>query len=345
MKKRWVFGGVVVVLLAVSSTGLAVNRTWLEGRWAVSRASTDLASKLQAIDGVKRATAVYDPVGLPIPTVSVNVAFTRSSPSTSWRRASGMIRSAAAELDETTTTATFHQTGSRASADVEPLAFSPKLVSSEIAGWRALGRSFGDRISLHLGHASGYSDSSGQLVREYSVRTATDMRKIAAAWPAQTPPTDPALPTTWSGPGLQLSTMPSASTMTAVTALSKVMPLAPTAKLRATDTGTYAAVIGNIRGFQVEILSLRNGKPAAAVPNQQLVDGTRIALASGAAQVDWMTSTGVPSISAGKCGTYQAGGRTVTTSFSTTDADEEFASMLTSAGLALPAGVRGGVCS
>lgn len=242
----------------------------------------------------------------------------------------------------TTTSAAFHQSGSRASVEVEPLLFRPAAVTSEISAWRALRSTFGDRISLHLGRASGYTDGTGVPTREYRVRTAADMRAVAAAWPATPPAVDPALPTSWSAPGLQLHAMPSSPVMAAVSALADVLPLAPVAASDA--TGTFAVVLGNVRGFQVSIVALRHGEAAPARPDRRLVAGTRVALASGAAQVDWVTTDGVPSIVAGACGPATAGGRTITTTYTTNSADDQFAATLTAAGLDLPAGVRGGVC-
>lgn len=343
-------GIVLVALLGVSGTSLAVHAPFLEGRWDASRAATDLATRLQGIDGVRSADAVYDPVGLPEPTLTVDVAFSGSSPAGSWGRASAVVRSAAAgqDLTGTTTTAAFRQSGSGSRVEVEPLLFSSGVVTREITGWRALRTAFGDRISLHLGRASGYTDGTGRRTREYHVRTAADMRAIAVAWPATAPAVDASLPTSWSAPGLQLSAMPSSAVMHAVSALADVLPLAPVAAGSGSDltqTGTFVAVLGNVRGFQVSIVALRHGAPAPARPDAQLVAGTRVALASGAAQVDWVTSSGVPSIIAGECGSYQLGGRTVATSFSTNAVDDRFAETLTAAGLDLPAGVRGGVCT
>lgn len=60
-----------------------------------------------------------------------------------------------------------------------------------------------DRVSLRLGHESGWTDFPGPVVREYDVRSQTDARRIAALWPDTAPTVDPTITTRWKGPGLQ----------------------------------------------------------------------------------------------------------------------------------------------
>jgi hypothetical protein len=156
VKKRWIVGGVLVVLLGVSATGIAVNSQWLGGRWDASHAATDLASLLQKLDGVTKATASYDPLGLPNPTVVADVVFAADASPADWSAATALVRSAASAkaLVGTTSTADFHQAGSKSHVTVEPMLFTPAAVEAEIGAWRQLRQAVGDRVSLHLGYST-----------------------------------------------------------------------------------------------------------------------------------------------------------------------------------------------
>jgi len=346
VRKRWIVGGIAAVLLGISGTGLALNSGWLGGRWDASHAATGLATELQKLSSVQSAEADYSPLGLPNPTMKVAVTFNANATPAQWGTASAIVRSAASTkaLAATTTTATFREVGETTTANVEPLPFSPALVSFEIAAWRALRASVGDRVSLHLGYPTGTSTSSaGQLVREYTVTSSDDMRKVAALWPGTVPEVDPSLSTSWAGPGIQLHEMPSANEMASLAAVARVLQLA-SADPKAKQTGTYAAVLGDLRGFKVTILSLKNSRYTKAEPDKKIADATRAALAAGAPTVEWMSSDHDPTLVAGECGSYDIGGKTVATTFqAATDADW-FASRLAANGFALPQDVRAGSC-
>jgi hypothetical protein len=349
-KRWWVVGGTVLALLGVSAAGLGAHADWLRGRWDAAHAAADLASRLSGIDGVRSATAAYDPIGLPDAGLEVRVQFAEHARSASWGRSSALIRSAAssAALRTVITTASFTERGSASSVRVEPLLFSEAQIDAEIAAWHSLQHDVGDAVSLRLGRDSQYTDGSGPATREYVVRSAAAMRTVARRWPTTPPTLDPSIPTQWRSPGLQFSSMPTSAVMAAVSRLADAMPLAPaTTTATRHATGTYGVVLGNLRGFGVAILSLRDGKPAsssdASVP--ELVTGVRTALDAGAAEVDWSHAGAYSSIVVGECGTYTVAGRTVITHLSTTAANDRFAATLAAAGYDLPPGVRSGVCA
>jgi hypothetical protein len=228
VKKRWIVGGVLVVLLGISATGVAVNSQWLGGRWDASHAAADLASHLQKLDGVTSATASYDPLGLPDPTMKTDVVFAADASPAQWGAATALVRSAAASraLTGTSSTAVFSEAKSKTSATIEPMFFSARTVTAEIAAWRDLRRVVGDRVSLRLGHASGWTDMLGPIVREYDVTSQTDAQQVAALWPDTPPPVDAGIPTSWKGPGLQWAGMPTKALMTTVSGVGAVLPLA-----------------------------------------------------------------------------------------------------------------------
>ena len=89
----WPLAAGLAVLLGVSATGVAVNAHWLGGRWDASRAAADLAAQLQKLDGVTNATARYDPLGLPDPTVVADVHFAADASPEDWSAATDLVGS------------------------------------------------------------------------------------------------------------------------------------------------------------------------------------------------------------------------------------------------------------
>ncbi|MEO6116884.1 MAG: hypothetical protein ABIP33_10915 [Pseudolysinimonas sp.] len=335
MKKRWIVGGVLVGLLGISGTGIAVNSQWLGGRWDASHATTDLANTLQKLDGVAVAEATYSPLALPDATVAVSVTFTSNSAPEAWQRADELIRSAASQraLRSTTTTATFAQAGDKGSATVNPLVFTPAQVRKEVAAWRALQATVGNQVSLYLDHDA----------RGYSVKSAHDMLEIASRWTADIAAPDDSLTTSWTAPGMQLAHLPTPSEMASLSAIGRLLPLAPVAA-RPNSRGNYAVILGDLRGYKVEFLTLRGNSYGAATLDTKLVQATDAALSNGAPVVEWMSSDRDPSLISGECGTYQVDGRTFTTTFQNGADSMWFETELAGMGFAIPAGVRAGTC-
>lgn len=338
-------GGVLAVLLGISATGLAVNAGWLHGRWDASHAATALAAKLQKLDGVTSATATYNPLGLPEPTMVAHVSFSVEASPTAWSAATALVRSAASTraLAATTSTADFRQTGSKTHVTVEPMLFTPAEVKAEIAAWRELRRAVGDRVSLHLGYPSGSTPSTGQLVREYTVHTAADERAVAERWPETAPALDPAIATSWNGPGLQYQGMPSRAMMRAVSAVGAVLPLASGVPGTA-QTGTFAVILGSVDRYKVTILSLRNGSPTHAEPSEKVARAAQIGLSAGANVVEWVSADGIRSLVSGDCPSYAAGVKTIQTTYHSGRRDSAFAAELARLGFEQPPEVRAGTC-
>lgn len=347
-------GGVLAVLLGVSATGIAVNAGWLGGRWDASHAATDLAAKLQKIDGVTSATAKYDPLGLPNPTMIADVVFARAASPAAWSAATAAVRSAASThaLAGTTSTAVLHEARSKASVTVEPLVVTPASVEAEIAAWRELRHAVGDRVSLHLGYPADLGMPSGPIVREYTVATASDARMVAANWPDSLPALDPAIASSWSGPGLQMAGMPSKPMMTAVYAVGAVLPLGsgtPGLPLGSgvpgdKHTGTLAVILPSYDGFKLTMVSLRDGNPARAEPSAKMVRAAEAAFAAGANEVEWETADGISTLVSGECRSYTAGTQTVQTTFHARKGDIAFAADLVDLGFVQPPEVRAGRC-
>lgn len=354
MKKRWIVGGVLVVLLGVSATGIAVNSQWLEGRWEASHAAADLASHLQKLDGVTKATVTYDPLGLPDPTVVADAAFAADASPAGWSAATVLVGSAASStaLAETTTTAVLREAGSKASASVEPLLFTGAAVADEIAAWRELRHSVGDRVSLHLGYSTETDMPSGPIIREYTVASAADALAVAANWPDRLPSLNPSIPSTWSQPGLQIAGMPSKQMMTTVSAVGAVLPLGsgtpglplgsgtPGAK----ETGTLAVVLHAFDGYKLTIVSLRNGSAAHSEPSAKMAQAAQAAFATGANTVEWESADGFRSLVSGDCPSYTAGTQTIQTTFHPDKRDTAFAAELARLGFVQPPEVRAGTC-
>ncbi len=345
MKKRWIVGGVLAVLLGISATGIALNSNWLGGRWDASHAAADLESRLQKLDGVTAATAAYDPLGLPDPTVKVDVSFATDASLAQWAAASALVRTAAssAALAGTTSTVAFHEVKAKTSVTVEPLLFSPAAIASEIAAWRELRLAVGDRVSLHLGYATGTTGASGQLVREYTVRDADDARAVAARWPDKAPAVDPGLPTTWSSPGLQMFGMPSRAMMSTLSAVSADLPLAP-ADPAAKPTGTFAVIMWSAGGYKLTIVELQNGATATEKPTEKMARAAQAAFATGANRVEWQKTGGFSTLVLGDCPSFASGTQTIQTVFHGSQRDQAFAAELARLGFVLPAEVRAGEC-
>lgn len=345
MKKRWIVGGVLAVLLGVSATGIAVNAQWLSGRWDASHAAAGLASHLQKLVGVTSATASYDPVGLPNPTVATDVVFATDALPAQWGAATALVRSAAASraLKGTTATAVFSEVKSTTSVTVEPMLFTARAVTAEIAAWRELRQAVGDRVSLHLGHVSGSSGGSGQLVREYTVRNAADTLAVAEHWPDPVPKVDSALPTSWSGPGLQVFGMPSRAMMATLSAVGAEIPLA-SADPASKSTGTFAVILSSAGGYKLTMVSLRNGGPTAGQPDRKMARAAQAAFATGANTVEWETADGFRTLVSGDCPSYTAGTRTIQTTFHPDKRDTAFEAQLVRLGFVQPPGVRAGTC-
>jgi hypothetical protein len=342
VKKRWIVGGVLVVLLGVSSTGVAVNSQWLGGRWDTSRAATDLAAKLQKLDGVTSATASYDPLGLPNPTLASDVVFDSDASPAQWGAATELVRSTASSraLAGTTSTAVFSQAKSATSVTVEPMYFTAAAVTAEIAAWRELRQSVGDRVSLRLGHESGWTQPPGPIVREYDVKTQVDAREVAALWPDTAPAVDPAVPTKWKGPGLQWSGMPSKALMTILSTVGAILPLASADK-DPKLTGTYAVILAQFSGYKVTLLSLRDGDLTTGEPNEGMARAAQAAFATGASSVEWESAHVFASLISGSCPATQSGR---STTFFHLAHDDEFAAQLAELGFVKPADVRAGGC-
>jgi hypothetical protein len=344
VKKRWIVGGVFAVLLGVSATGIAVNAAWLGGRWDSSHAATDLAAKLQKLDGVTTATAKYDPFGLPNPTVVADVEFAADASPADWSAATALVRSAASTqaLSGSTSTANFRQAGSKTHVTVEPMLFTPAVVEEEIAAWRQLRQSVGDRVSLHLGYPSDLGMPSGPIVREYSVGDAAAARKVAELWPETPPPLDPAISTRWSGPGLQLAGMPSKAMMTTLDAVGAILPLA-SADPEATQTGDFAVILDSLNRYKVTIVSLHDGKLTGGQPSEKMARVAQAAFATGASEVEWEHSGSFGELTSGECAPF-IGAQTVQRTLQTLARDETFATQLAELGFVKPADVRAGTC-
>jgi len=342
VKKRWIVGGVLAVLLAVSATGVAANAHWLGGRWDASHAAADLAAQLQKLHGVTEATASYDPLGLPDPTVRADVDFAADASPGEWGAATALVRSAAASraLTGTTTTAAFSEAHSKTSVTVEPMFFSARTVTAEIAAWRELRQAVGDRVSLRLGHASGWTDMQGPIVREYDVTNQADARQVAALWPDTPPKVDPAIPTSWNGPGLQWAGMPTKALMTTLSAVGAVLPLASADK-DPTLTGTYAVVLSSFGGYKVTLLSLRDGNLTTGQPNEAMARAAQAAFATGATSVEWESRHVFAGLLSGDCPILQAH----QLAFFHLVTDDEFAAQLADLGFVQPVGVRAGGCT
>lgn len=345
MKKRWIVGGVLAVLRGVSATGVAVNAHWLGGRWDASHAATDLATRLQKLGGVTKATATYDPLGLPDPTLVADVAFGADASPADWSAATALVRSAASSrtLAETTTTAVLHEASSKASVSVEPLLFTGTTVADEIVAWRDLRHSVGDRVSLHLGYSTDTDMPSGPIVREYSVASAADARVVAARWPVTLPALNPAISTSWSGPGLQMAGMPSKPMMTALSAVGAVLPLGSGIS-GADETGTVAVILRAFNGYKLTMVSLRDGHVEHAEPSAKMAQAAQAAFATGANTVEWESADGIRTLVSGDCPSYTAGPQTVQTTFHRDSRDAAFAAALAHFGFVQPPGVRAGTC-
>jgi len=347
-------GGVLAVLLGVSATGVALNAHWLGGRWDASRAAAELAAQLQKLDGVTNATARYDPLGLPDPTVVADVHFAADASPDDWSAATDLIGSAASSraLAQTTTTAALHEQGSKASLRVEPLLFTGATVADEIAAWREIEHAVGDRVSLHLGYSSETDMPSGPIVREYTVATAADARVVAANWPERLPALNPAIPSSWSQPGLQIDGMPSKQMMTTVSAVGAVLPLgsgSPGLPLGAggpgaQETGTLAVVLHSFDGYKLTMVSLRNGKVDHAQPTEKMARAAQAAFATGANTVEWQSADGFRTLESGDCPSYTAGTQTIQTTFHPDKPDAAFAAELARLGFLQPPDVRAGTC-
>lgn len=354
MKKRWIGAGVLVALLGVSATGVAVNAQWLSGRWDASHAAADLASHLQKLGGVTKATAEYDPLGLPNPTVVADADFAEDASPADWSAATALVGSAASSraLAQTTTTAVLRQTGSKASIRVEPLLFTGAAVADEIAAWRELRHAVGDRVSVHLGYSSETDMPSGPIMREYSVATEADARAVADHWPETLPVLNPAIPSSWSQPGLQIAGMPTKQMMTTVSSVGAVLPLgsgSPGLPLGAggpgaKQTGTLAVVLHSFDGYKLTIVSLRNGSPAHGEPNAKMARAAQAAFATGANTVEWESADGFRTLVSGDCPAYTAGAQTIQTTFHPDKRDTDFAAELVRLGFVQPPGVRAGTC-
>lgn len=342
MKKRWIVGGVLAVLLGVAATGVAVNAQWLGGRWDASHAAADLAAQLQKLDGVTSATTTYNPLGLPDPTVAADVVLAADTSPAEWGAATDLVRSAASSraLAGTTTTAAFRQEKSETSVTVEPMYFTGAAVTAEIAAWRELRQAVGDRVSLRLGHESGWTQPPGPIVREYRVESQADARQVAALWPDTAPAVDPDVPTRWNGPGLQWAGMPSKALMTSLSAVGTALPLA-SADPAAQQTGTFAVILARYSGYKVTIVSLRDGKLTTGQPSQGMARAAQAAFATGANQVEWENQHRFASLMSGDCPILQAHQLT----FFHLDTDDEFASKLADLGFVQPEGVRAGACT
>jgi hypothetical protein len=337
-KRRRVILGVGAGLLAISAIGLTLNSAWLGGRWQSSQAANALAAKLEALDGVASATAQYQPLGLPNPTVDVSVSFGKNALPQQWGAANALVRkdASSATLRGTTTTAEFGESGAKTHATVQPMLFDPGVVTSEIAAWQSLRAVVGDRVSLNLGA----STQSGEPTRAYTVSNSQDMREIAALWPTAPPAFRSALPTSWNAPGIQLNGMPTPAEMASVAAVAKVLPLA-SGTVGAKQSGTLAVVLGGVRGgFKVEIISIESGNYVNATPDKKMAAAFQAAFAGGAQTVEWMSKTRSVSLINGDCGTYGK----FTTKFVATDDTKLFGSQLTDAGFVAPVGVRPGNC-
>jgi len=354
VKKRWIVGGVLAVLLGISATGVVVNAQWLAGRWDASHAATDLAARLQKLGGVTKATATYDPLGLPDPTLVADVAFGADASPADWSAATALVRSAASSrtLAETTTTAVLHEASSKASVSVEPLLFTGTAVADEIVAWRDLRQAVGDRVSLHLGYSTDTDMPSGPIVREYTVASAGDARAVAASWPDTLPALNPAISSSWSGPGLQMAGMPSKAMMTALSAVGAVLPLGlgspglPTGSGTPgdTETGTVAVILPAFNGYKLTIVSLRNGTVEHAEPSAKMAQAAQAAFATGANAVEWESADGIRTLVSGDCPSYTAGPQTIQTTFHRDSRDAAFAAALARLGFVQPPGVRAGTC-
>ena len=342
MKKRWIVGGVLVVLLGVSATGVALNSQWLGGRWDASRAAADLASHLQKLDGVTKATATYDPLGLPDPTVVADVVFAAHASPAQWGAATALVRSAAESraLTGMTSTAVFSEATSTTSVIVEPMFFNSHTVTEEIAAWRQLQQAVGNRVSLRLGHESGWTQPQGPIVREYDVQNQADALQVAALWPDTAPQVDPTIPTVWKGPGLQWSGMPSKALMTSLSAVGAALPLA-SADPAAKQTGTFAVILAWFDGYKVTLVSLREGKATTGQPTEGMARAAQAAFATGARGVEWESSHVFADLLAESCPVTQ----TAHTTFFHLDNDDKFAADLAELGFVKPPDVRAGGCT
>jgi hypothetical protein len=341
-RRRLIVAGVVVGLLAIAGTSLAVNRTFLQGRWDAARASSDLAHALLDVDGVRSASAEYSPLGVPDPATVVHVTFSPTATPSAWGRADRLIRRAArsTDLSGTTTSARFTSAGGE-TATVEPLVYGPGTVTAEVAAWRSLDRAVGGGISLHLGTSDPNTGATG---RYYRVTSVDAMRRIAARWPDDASVPDTAVTTSFTGPGIQLVGMPTAPEMATLAAVADHLPLA-SADAAAKQTGTMAVVLGDVRGFKVQILPMVDGEPQASAPDRAAAEATSAAFASGASRVEWFGRGHDASLVAGDCGTYRVNGRPYVTTLRARADDAWFADAVTRAGLRLPEGVRVGTCA
>jgi len=324
-----------------------VNSQWLGGRWDASHAASELASHLQKLDGVTKATATYDPLGLPDPTLVADVVFAADAPPAQWGAATALLRSAAASraLTGTTSTAVFSRAKSTTSVTVEPMFFSARAVTEEIAAWRQLQQAVGDRVSLRLGHESGWTNPPGPIVREYDIQNEADARQVAALWPDAAPTVDPAIPTSWKGPGLQWSGMPSKALMTSLSAIGAALPLA-SGDPKVKETGTFAVILPWFDGYKVTLLSLRDGELTTGEPNEGMARAAQAAFATGAQSVEWESSEGgFRDLVSGECTPFTSTTQTIVTTFHGSARDVAFAADLARLGFVQPVGVRAGACT
>jgi len=330
-----------------------VNAQWLGGRRDASQAAADLASHLQKLEGVTKATASYNPLGLPNPTLVADVDFAEDASPADWSAATALVRSGAStpQLTGTITMAVLHESGSGASVTVEPLVVGPAVVEEEIADWRELRDAVGDRVSLHLGYPADWEMPSGPIVREYTVATASDVRAVAANWPDTLPALNPAIPSRWSGPGLEMDGMPSKPMMATLSAVGAILPLgsnAPTlvgwSTPGAKGVETLAVILRAFDGFKLTIISLRDGNVVHAEPSAKMARAAQAAFATGAQEVEWESADGIRSLVSGDCPSYTAGPQTIQTSFHPDKRDTAFAVRLAQLGFVQPPDVRAGTC-
>ncbi|MES1170025.1 MAG: hypothetical protein ABUL47_04985, partial [Leifsonia sp.] len=265
------------------------------------------------------ATTNYDPLGLPSPTIQVDVTLAADAPPAQWGAATALVRSAAGsrELAGTTSKVVFRQAGSATSVTVEPMFFTADTVTAEIAAWHRLTQVVGERVSLHLGHESGWTDFPGPILREYDVQNEADARQVAALWPDTPQAVDPTIPTQWKGPGLQWPGMPTKAMMTSLSAVGAALPLA-SADQRAKQSGTFVDMLPWSSGYRVTIVSLRDGELTTGHPTAAMARAVQAAFATGANSVEWESEHVFASLLAGSCPMFRPLSRPSSTSTRTT---------------------------